>query len=75
MADPQSTHADIFHRFLRGEIDARSAVNQLKQLSPMPPHEYLAYPAGGDFNQDHVQEKLAELHAAWQVVDGPEPAA
>ena len=73
MHEAASERADILTRFMRGEIDAPTAVHQIKLLPPREGDEYVAWPED-EFSPEHLKAKLAELRSAW----GPElfgPAA
>ena len=72
MAEPISQRAAILVQFMKGEIDARSAVAQLKRL-PRGGAEHAHWPEG-TFPQGHVETKWAELKAAW-LADEQGPAA
>ena len=63
MHEAASKRADILTRFMRGEIDARTAVDHIKRLPPREGDEYVAWPEG-EFSNEFLKAKLAELRSA-----------
>ncbi len=68
MHEEASERADILTRFMRGEIDAPTAVQQIKLLPPREGDEYVAW-SEAEFSHEYLKAKLAELRSAW----GPDP--
>jgi hypothetical protein len=65
--------AEILNRFMRGEIDAPTAVRQMKLLPPRQLDEYVAW-GDGEFSEEYLKAKLAELRGAAEA-DASGPAA
>ena len=72
MTEPMSQRAEILGQFMKGEIDVRSAVAQLKRL-PRGADGYVLWPEG-TFPEGQIETKLAELRAEW-LADEQGPAA
>jgi hypothetical protein len=69
--DPLAQKSAIYDQFLRGEIDATTAVRQIRALPwTSPALEYAPF-AHGYSDQDLLQ-KLLEFNAAWRALEeGP----
>ena len=68
-----SERAEILTRFMRGEIDALTAVRQMRLLPPREVDEYVAW-GEEEFSEEYLKAKLAELRAASET-DASGPAA
>ena len=68
-----SERAEILNRFMRGEIDAPTAVRQMKLLAPRQLDEYVAW-GEGEFSEEYLKAKLAELRRVAET-DASGPAA
>ena len=73
MRKATSERAQILTRFMRGEIDAPTAVRQINLLPPTEADEYVAW-GEDEFSEDHLKAKFAELRAASKT-DASGPAA
>ena len=62
----------IMQRFMRGEIDARTTVEELKRLAPGDESQTAIFWHPDAMPKEDLQAKLAELEEAWRADrDGP----